>query len=194
MHWAAVKAGVPCQSALEWKLFVAYFVVILCAGDRRHSSRAFGKLFIVWNIFPLKISLSFCGNFMCVDRRQNLNAWGKKEYFAIIFALVKRTLHIKSPCALETSETLRLIVKSDFWNIWQKSRPRKITLQYIVKSSNYNAANTDSLRSHNAVGIYDSGLGHSHNLIAVSATHTLTQDARIPMHESKLSFSNCRVC
>ena len=47
MHWAAVKAGVPCQSALEWKLFVAYFVVILCAGDRRHSSRAFGKLYII---------------------------------------------------------------------------------------------------------------------------------------------------
>ena len=91
-------------------------------------------------------------------------------------------------------ETLRFIVKSNFWNIWQKSRPRKITLQYIVKSSNYNAANTDSLRSHNAVGIYDSGLGHSHNLIAVSATHTLTQDARIPMHESKFSFSNCSDC
>ena len=91
-------------------------------------------------------------------------------------------------------ETLRLIVKSNFWNIWQKSRPRKITLQYIVKSSKYNAANTDSLRSHNAVGIYDSRLGHSHNLIAVSATHTLTQDARIPMHESKLSFSNCWDC
>ena len=115
------------------------------------------------------------------------------KYFAVNSCT--REVHISYKVhILGSFETLRFIVKSNFWNIWQKSRPRKITLQYIVKSSNYNAANTDSLRSHNAVGIYDPGLGHSHNLIAVSATYTLTQDARIPMHAGKLSFWNCRVC